>query len=321
MGMSSQARARARGIDEFFKIVLPTAGTAFTIDTIGSDFNTLLSVWTAQAVPQTIFVRGECGALVELVSNTGGLNSHLTFTADGSNDYYIVAEPLNNGRGASRVERRQGVCAHIGSRGTSARFPISTIPCSSPSSTEPAPSALPTLPVRCRGLALQPDGRILGTPTTTGAFTFTVAATDSLGCAASNAYTIVIDHCPSFGLAPAVMTNAFLGQAYTNAFTGGGEPPVTFSLKTGSLPPGLVLATNGVVSGTPTVPGVFNIQVQAVDSNSCVDTLSATITVTCPSITVSPGTLPEGHLAVAYNSQLLTASGGTAPSSFTNSAG
>ena len=87
------------GIDEFFKIVLPTAGTAFTIDTIGSDFNTLLSVWTVQAIPQTVFVRGECGALVELVSNTEGLNSHVTFTADGSNDYYIVAEPLDNGPG------------------------------------------------------------------------------------------------------------------------------------------------------------------------------------------------------------------------------
>ncbi len=96
---------------------------------------------------------------------------------------------------------------------------------------------------------------------------------------------------------------------------------MAFSLKAGSFPPGLVLATNGVVSGTPLVPGVFNFQVQAVASNNCADTLSATITVTCPPITITPGTLPQGHVTAAYNQQFLAASGGTAPYSFTNSAG
>ena len=94
------------GIDEFFKIVLPTAGTQFTIDTFGSKFDTVLSVWRVQVVPQTVFVSSPCGALVELVSNNdagGGTQSQVTFTADGSNTYYIVVEPHNDGAGGTMV--------------------------------------------------------------------------------------------------------------------------------------------------------------------------------------------------------------------------
>jgi hypothetical protein len=85
------------GVEEFFKIIKPTPGTTFTVSTQGSGFNTVLSIWTVAVLPQTVLVRGECGALTELVSTNGGFNSQVTFTVDGSNDYYIVAEPLNNG--------------------------------------------------------------------------------------------------------------------------------------------------------------------------------------------------------------------------------
>ncbi|HXI82565.1 MAG TPA: choice-of-anchor D domain-containing protein [Verrucomicrobiae bacterium] len=91
------------GVEEFFRIVQPTPGTTFTVNTQGSAFNTILSVWNVQVLPQTVFVRGNCGALTELVSTNGGFNSQVSFTADGSNDYYVVAEPLNNGSGGNFV--------------------------------------------------------------------------------------------------------------------------------------------------------------------------------------------------------------------------
>ena len=97
------------GIDEFFKITQPTPGTVFNIDTFGSSFDTVLSVWKVQVIPQTIFVRGDCGALTEVVANndaaggTNGLLSQLTFTADGSNDYFIVVEPHNDGPGGRMI--------------------------------------------------------------------------------------------------------------------------------------------------------------------------------------------------------------------------
>ena len=101
------------GIKEFFKISLPTAGTVLSADTFGSDFDTLLSVWQVQILPQTVFVRGDCGALEELISNDNAANvyqsqcgtvynqpqtlqSAVTWTADGSHSYYIIVEPYND---------------------------------------------------------------------------------------------------------------------------------------------------------------------------------------------------------------------------------
>jgi hypothetical protein len=91
------------GADEFFKLAQPTAGGVFTIRTAGSTFDNVLSVWKVQVLPQPIFVRGECGALTEVTSANGGLSSTVTFTADGSNDYYVVAEPHNDGSGGTLV--------------------------------------------------------------------------------------------------------------------------------------------------------------------------------------------------------------------------
>ena len=50
-----------------------------------------------------MFVRGNCGALTEVVSTNGGFASQVTFTVDGSNTYYIIAEPLNDGPGGNFV--------------------------------------------------------------------------------------------------------------------------------------------------------------------------------------------------------------------------
>ena len=95
--------AAVGGAEEFFKLTNPTPGSEFTISTTGSSFDNVLSIWRVQVVPQAVFVRGECGALIEVTSTNGGISSTVNFTADGSNDYYIVAEPHNNGPGGLLV--------------------------------------------------------------------------------------------------------------------------------------------------------------------------------------------------------------------------
>ncbi|MGA2602632.1 MAG: choice-of-anchor D domain-containing protein [Verrucomicrobiia bacterium] len=93
------------GADEFFKIALPTPGAVFTISTLGSSFSggpPLLSVWEVKVLPEALNVRGDCGALTEVVS-TNSVPAQVNFTADGSNDYYIVVEPQNDGDGGTMV--------------------------------------------------------------------------------------------------------------------------------------------------------------------------------------------------------------------------
>jgi hypothetical protein len=80
------------GAEAFWKLPFPTAGTVVSVNTTGSTFNTVLSVW-----------KGRCGALLEDGSARNGSQSALTFTTDGSNDYYIVAEGLNNAGGTLKL--------------------------------------------------------------------------------------------------------------------------------------------------------------------------------------------------------------------------
>ncbi len=59
-------------------------GRRFTVDTFGSNFDTLLSVYT-----------GDCTNLIEVVCSDDTTNfpqSQVTFTTDGTNTYFIVAE-------------------------------------------------------------------------------------------------------------------------------------------------------------------------------------------------------------------------------------
>ncbi len=83
--------------------------------------------------------------------------------------------------------------------------------------------------------------------------------------------------------APGVST-ATVGVAFSQNFTAaGGTAPYSYSVASGSLPPGLSLATTGVLSGTPTQSGSFTITVLGRDATGCVGTGATYIlTVTAP---------------------------------------
>jgi DNA-binding beta-propeller fold protein YncE len=74
------------------------------------------------------------------------------------------------------------------------------------------------------------------------------------------------------------------GSSYLGAITSThGQGSQAYSLKSGSLPPGISLAANGSLSGTPSAAGTYNFAVRATDSNSTAgvfaDTQSYSITV------------------------------------------
>lgn len=107
----------------------------------------------------------------------------------------------------------------------------------------------------------------------------------------------------------------------------GGVPPLTWSLEPGSgmLPPGLTLSNAGVISGSPTADGTYNLSVQVSDSSatSQTDTQALTIVVNStppPGLVITTVSLPNGVLGVSYNATV-AAQGGLPPYSWTVSAG
>src|ERR1039457_4203087 len=105
----------------------------------------------------------------------------------------------------------------------------------------------------------------------------------------------------------------------------GGVPPYTWSLPSGSLPPGLNLdPPSGLISGTPTTEGTYPFTVQVADAQSPPATASAplsiTVNATLTQLTVLTTSLPAGTRNTAYNA-MLAADGGVTPYTWSITAG
>ena len=153
-------------------------------------------------------------------------------------------------------------------------------------------------------------GVLDGTPTQSGSFPITVTATDQNGCAGTGpTYTLVVA-CNVITVTNPGVTTGTVDAAFSQNFTQtGANGTATFTLNSGSLPSGLSLATTGVLSGTPTVPGSFPITVKVTDSNGCTG-ISATYTlvIACQTITVTAPGVTTGTVDAPF-SQTFTQSG------------
>lgn len=109
------------------------------------------------------------------------------------------------------------------------------------------------------GLSLSSNGQLTGTPTSAGTGSFELKATYKTK-SGQQSYQVVIAELV-VGLASASLPQGLVGNAYSYDFksllsvTGDqaySASQVAFTLASGSLPPGLSLSENGVLSGTPT---------------------------------------------------------------------
>ena len=163
-------------------------------------------------------------------------------------------------------------------------------------------------------------GVISGTPTTPGAYSFTIQATDATPNTGTRNYTINVGS-NVLAVAPASLPNGTQGTAYSQTVTAsGGTGPYTFALTAGALPAGLTLSSGGVLSGTPTGNGVANFTVGATDTVGNTGSHAYSVNIGTVSLTVNPASLPAGTQGTAY-SQTVTASGGTGPYTFALTAG
>jgi hypothetical protein len=170
------------------------------------------------------------------------------------------------------------------------------------------------------GLFLSSSGVLSGIPTALGTYSLCIRVTGSCpgGPGNTNKSLSLSINCPSFSNASGSPSGGTVGQTYSFQYTmSGGVSPYTFSLTSGSLPPGLNLSSAGLISGTATTAGTYNyvLTVNQNCSGSSPITVSGSITINaaCPALSISsPSTLTSGTVGSGYSYQI-PISGGQAP--------
>jgi probable HAF family extracellular repeat protein len=177
------------------------------------------------------------------------------------------------------------------------------------------------------GLALRTDtpswfpsnasAGLIGVATTPGTYSFTLqVASGTQSVSQTSTMKITGLNLKDFSPLP----DAFVGSAYMTtgyqltAINGSGSPvAVTWTYISG-IPAGMTLSPSGLLSGTPTAAGSYNINFSYSDGT---DTVSRSVGLTVWAVQItSPGLLPSATLNSAYPGYTLTASGGTGPYTF-----
>jgi len=129
------------------------------------------------------------------------------------------------------------------------------------------------------GISLASDeGVARGTPTQAGSYSFYITVSYTCGVGgkgpgvfSDQQYTINVNQgaaapppAPTVVVTTASLPDANVNQPYTSpGLTATGATVTSWTLAGGTLPAGLTLGTNGVITGTPTQSGTFPIKVQA----------------------------------------------------------
>ncbi|NDA77260.1 MAG: hypothetical protein EBY07_05555, partial [Actinobacteria bacterium] len=105
-------------------------------------------------------------------------------------------------------------------------------------------------------------GAITGTPTVGGVFTYAISASNGVGSSISfGSKTLTISGPPVWN--DIVLANATVGVPYSDSVAASGYPTPSFSVISGTTPPGLNLNSNGTFSGTALTEGTYTFVVQA----------------------------------------------------------
>ena len=177
------------------------------------------------------------------------------------------------------------------------------------------------------GLSLdRSSGVISGTPTAATGDAVTFEVTDSASPAQSKSVSLTLTiAAPALAISTTSLPAGQVGAAYSATLAAtGGVAPYSWAISRGSLPAGLSLvASSGVVSGRPTAtvsstPITFTVT----DSSNPARTFSTTLSLTVVpvSFAITTTSLANGLLGTSY-STTLAASGGTAPLSWSLTAG
>lgn len=165
-------------------------------------------------------------------------------------------------------------------------------------------------------------GDITGNNPASGAYTVTITVSDSNSPAATASRTFTMN-VGAISITTTSLSSWTQGVDYVSSpahtlAASGGTLPLTWSIASGSLPPGITLApATGILSGAATSSGVYTFTAKVTDSAGTPQTAQATLSITInPQPTILTSSLTNGVVGLTY-SQTLTMTGGTLPVTWT----
>ena len=165
------------------------------------------------------------------------------------------------------------------------------------------------------GVTLTSDGKLSGTPTVEGSFTFVVRATGGGGTTDTETEAL--------GVRPPLVVSSAL--AATKAEVGipvsvsqsatGGSGAFTWSISKGALPAGVTLGADGSVTGTPGIAGRYAFTMTLSDSEGRTKSVDVTLVVKAK-LGLKTLKLKAGKTGLPYRLKLVTV-GGVGPMTWT----
>jgi subtilisin family serine protease len=159
------------------------------------------------------------------------------------------------------------------------------------------------------GLIFDSDtGSISGVPATYGVSAFTVQVLDSNLVSGTQDLSITINP-PPLEIQTEILPDALFNQSYNHTLQAtGGKPPYSWSVVSGSLPPGINLNPDGTLTGTPTRQWQYTFAVEVTDTDGEKDARSLSMFVLGSSGTIEipliVGTMDTGEYGYNYGNNL-----------------
>ncbi len=284
---------------------LPDAivGTAYEA-TLAAEGGTTPYNWAVQGIPDGLTVDAATGVLSGTPTTEGSYALTVTVTdansRTASHDFTVAVGPAIAISTASLPNAVRGTAYSYTAVATGGRTPYHW-----------SATGLPA------GLSINATtGEISGTPSVEGLFAVSLTVTDLDAAGAFADLSVMVG--PAVSISTTSLPAAVKGTVYaTTLNAAGGTAPYTWSVS--GLPSGLsVVASTGVISGTPTASGVWQLMITATDANGKGTLAMIDMTVN-PSVSVATSQLPTAVVGTAYSTSL-SGSGGTAPYTWSSTA-
>jgi len=152
------------------------------------------------------------------------------------------------------------------------------------------------------GMTLSSSGVLTGVPTTAGTYTFTIRASNDIAPADTEVVTlrVLAAIAPPVITTPSNLGSVQVGATYSRTLMATGTGPFTWSTDTATLPAGLSLTPEGLLSGTPTAAGTFTFTVRVSNPSVTATTKVMTLSVLPLPPVIDTISLGEVRVGVPY---------------------